>query len=422
MFHRYFLQFNSMQIKKLGLSLLAVLLIQATVRSQACLLIDSLIEQQIANQQISGGVAYIYHQNKVIVKKAYGWADPRRTISMKENSIFRIASNTKVIVSIGVLQLVEKGLVGLDDAIEKYIPAFASQQVIQAMGDTFNLVQRKRSITIRDLLSHQSGIASADEYPKQRALYARYGLSNSLSPKFTTLAEEVEQIAAMPLMHQPGERFSYGLSTNVLGRLIELVSGLSLDKYLKKNIFRPLGMKDTYFYLPESKSARLVKMSFRNAENQLEEFSTPIFNIDYPLLDNSKYYSAIGGLVSTVTDLGTFLLCLLQEGAYSGKRIIGKEILEQFWTNQLGNKTFIFGGIPSSNNFGLGVGLTTKAGQKMNGASEGSFFWGGAFNTAYMVDRNRKLITIFFFQRTPFVLPWFLSQLERTAIQCVDQM
>jgi CubicO group peptidase (beta-lactamase class C family) len=104
MFHRYILQFNSMQIKKLGLSLLAVLLIQATVRSQACLLIDSLIEQQIANQQISGGVAYIYHQNKVIVKKAYGWADPRRTISMKENSIFRIASNTKVIVSIGVLQ------------------------------------------------------------------------------------------------------------------------------------------------------------------------------------------------------------------------------------------------------------------------------------------------------------------------------
>lgn len=152
-----------MSIKKLGFSLLAVLLINSTVRSQSCLLIDSLIEQQIAQQQISGGVAYVYHQNQVIVRKAYGWADPGRTISMRENSIFRIASNTKIIVSVAVLQLVEKGLAGLDDAIEKYIPAFANQQVIQGKADTFNLVQRKRSITIRDLLSHQSGIASADE-------------------------------------------------------------------------------------------------------------------------------------------------------------------------------------------------------------------------------------------------------------------
>lgn len=411
-----------MGLKRIHFSIIGLLLLHFTVQSQQCLQIDSLIEQQISQQQISGGVAYIYHQDKVILKKAYGWADPGRTISMKENAIFRIASNTKIIVSVAVLQLVEKGLVGLDDAIEKYIPVFAGQQVYQEKADTFILVQRNRSVTIRDLLSHQSGIASADEYPKQRSLFVRYGLINSLSPGFATLAEEVSQIAAMPLMHQPGERFSYGLSTNVLGRLVELVSGWSLDAYLKKNIFRPLGMKDTYFYLPRNKSDRLVKMAYRNAKNQLEEFSSPLFNIDYPLLENSRYYSAIGGLVSTASDLGNFLLCLLQEGEYSGKRIISKEILEQFWTNQLGNKTFIFGGMPSTNQFGLGAGLTTKAGQKMNGASEGSFFWGGAFNTAYMVDRKRKLITVFFFQRTPFVLPRFLSQLERTAIQCVDQM
>lgn len=411
-----------MGIKKIYFSLLGALLLHTAVQSQVCLQIDSLIEQQIKQQQISGGVAFIYHQDKVILKKSYGWADPGRTITMKENSICRIASNTKIIVSVAVLQLVEKGLVFLDDPIEKYIPSFANQKVLESKSDTFLLVQKKRSVTIRDLLSHQSGIASADEYPKQRSLFAQYGLTNSLSPTYATLEEEVIQIASMPLMHQPGERFSYGLSTNVLGRLIELVSGLSLDTYLRKNIFRPLGMKDTYFYLPENKSARLVKMAFRNAQNQLEEFSSPSFNINYPLLANSRYYSAIGGLVSTVSDLGNFLVCLLQEGEFSGKRIIGREILEQFWTNQLGTKTFIFGGTPSVNNFGLGVGLTTKAGQRTNGASEGSFFWGGAFNTAYMVDRKRKLITIFFFQRTPFVLPWFLSQLERTAIQCVDQM
>jgi len=410
-----------MWVKKTLLLIFVSASCHSSLSSQVCSVIDTLIEEQITRQQISGGVAFVYHKNKVILNKAYGWADPGRQAVMRENNIFRIASNTKIIISIAVLQLVEKGLIRLDDPIEQYLPAFTNQQVIQANADTFHLIPKRRSVTIRDLLTHQSGIASPDEYPMRRSLFTRYGLDNSLSPKFSTLAEEVDQIAAMPLMHQPGERFSYGLSTNVLGRLIEIISATSLDIYLRKNIFRPLGMKDTYFYLPRHKSDRLVKMSYRNAKNQLEEFSTPLFNIDYPLLQNSKYYSAIGGLVSTVSDLGKFLICLLEEGEVGGRRIIGKEMLEQFWSNQLGNKTFIFGGVPSLNNFGLGVGLTSAAGQKINGASPGTFFWGGAFNTAYMVDRKRRLITIFFFQRTPFVLPGVLSQLEKVTIRCIDQ-
>lgn len=341
---------------------------------------------------------------------------------MQLNSIFRIASQTKAIVSIAFLQLVEKNKIGLDDPIEKYIPSFAEQKVAIIEADSFKLVNKNRSITIRDILTHTAGISSVDEYPKFRALFEKYHLNQPLSQGYFSLKEEVEQIAAMPLVHQPGARFSYGLSTNVIGRLIELLSGMSLDQYLSKNIFVPLQMNDTYFYLPENKKDRLVKVYIKNLNDSLVAMDTSLYPIDYPLHKKNQYYSAIGGLVSTTHDYGTFLNCLLHNGkTTAGKQLISKSILDQFWSNQIGEKTFVFGGIKSFNNFGLGVGLTTKAGQVINNASEGSFFWGGAFNTAYMVDRKRKLITLFYFQRSPFVLPPLLSKLEKTTIQIIDQ-
>ena len=384
--------------------------------------IDSIINSEINQNNTAGGVALVFYKGKIILDKAYGYADIRSKAPMQTNSIFRIASMTKAIVSIGVLQLVDKGIVQLDDPIEKYIPAFTKQKVAIIKGAGFELIDRSRSITIRDLLSHQSGISSADEYPKYKNLFIQYGLDQGLNLGFKNLEEEVNQIAAMPLVHQPGARFSYGLSTNVLGRLIEIVSSQSLDYYLQKNILVPLEMKDTYFYLPDEKKNRLVKTYFKTTANQLEEVDTALFPINYPLQKDRQYFSAIGGLVSTTHDYLKFLNCLLNEGVASkGKKIISKLILDQFWTNQLGDKTFIFGGFPSPNNFGLGVGLTTTKGQSMNNASVGSFFWGGAFNTAYMVDKQRGLITLYFFQRTPFVLPPLLSKLEKTTIQIIDQ-
>jgi CubicO group peptidase (beta-lactamase class C family) len=384
--------------------------------------IDSIINSEINQNNTAGGVALVFHKGKIVLDKAYGYADIRAKAPMQTNSIFRIASMTKAIVSIGVLQLVDKGIVQLDDPIEKYIPAFTKQKVAIIKGVGFELIDKNRSITIRDLLTHQSGISSADEYPKYKNLFIQYGLDQGLNLGFKNLEEEVNQIAAMPLVHQPGAKFSYGLSTNVLGRLIEIVSRQGLDYYLQKNILVPLEMKDTYFYLPDEKKNRLVKTYFKTTANQLEEVDTALFPINYPLQKDRQYFSAIGGLVSTTHDYLKFLNCLLNEGVTSkGKKIISKLILDQFWTNQLGDKTFIFGGFPSPNNFGLGVGLTTPKGQSMNNASVGSFFWGGAFNTAYMVDKQRGLITLYFFQRTPFVLPPLLSKLEKTTIQIIDQ-
>jgi CubicO group peptidase (beta-lactamase class C family) len=329
---------------------------------------------------------------------------------------------TKAIVSIAFLQLVEKNKITLDDPIEKYIPAFKDQKVVLLAEDTMLFVNKNRSITIRDLLTHTAGISSIDEYPRFKSLFEQYKLSQSLSNGYKNLKEEVNQIAKMPLVHQPGERFSYGFCTDVIGRLIEVISKLPLDRYLQKNIFDPLNMRDTYFYLPEKKMNRLVKVYTKFSKDSLMEINPSVYPVNYPLEQNKQFYSAIGGLVSTTHDYSQFLICLFNKGkTISGKKILSEPLLDQFWTNQIGDKTFVFGGVKSLNNFGLGVGLTTQAGQVINHASEGTFFWGGAFNTAYMVDRKRNLITLFYFQRAPFVLPPLLSKLEKMTIDIIDQ-
>lgn len=388
--------------------------------SQSFSRIDSIIEQEVAEDRVAGGTALIIHEGRVKYNKAFGFSDIAAQKKMETHSIFRIASQTKAIVSIGLLQLLEKHNINLDEAIEKFIPAFSNQKVAIIRRDSIQLVERKRPITIRDILTHQSGISSADEHPRLAPLFKKYGLDKLLNMGFKNLEEEAEQIAKMPLAHQPGERFSYGLSTDVAGRLIEIISGMSLGNYLEKNIFNPLEMNDTYFYLPKAKQDRLVNVYIQFRADSLQELSPSIFPVDYAKQDDKGYYSGIGGLVSTTEDYGKFLVCLLNNGKYKNKTLLSKQSMAAFLTNQLGDKTFVFGGKASLNNFGLGVGLTTEKGQVINNASIGSFFWGGAFNTAYMVDPGRKLITLFYFQKAPFVLPPLLSKLEKTTIEIID--
>ena len=383
--------------------------------------IDSTINAEIAQHNMAGGVALIAKNGKIVHHQAYGFANIDASVKMQENGIFRIASQTKAIISVAVLQLVEQGKIRLDDPIEIYFPVFSDQKVYVKQADTLVLVDRKRSITIRDLLTHQSGISSADEYPYLQKEFVKYGLGNNGFNQYPSLSAEIVQIAKMPLAHQPGARFSYGLSTNVLGGLIELITKQSLSNYLADHIFKPLGMEDTYFYLPTSKHKRLVEVYIKQ-DNRLVAADRTKMPVDYPLLNNTTYFSAIGGLVSTTKDYFLFLNHLLNPTkSKSTFRLLQPATLEQLLTNQLGEKTFIFGGFPSQNQFGLGVGLTSVKGQSINKASVGSYFWGGAFNTAYMVDPKRNLITLFYFQRTPFVLPPLLSKLEKTTIEIIDQ-
>ena len=382
--------------------------------------IDSMMNKEVDEHRVAGGTALIIHEGRVKYNKAFGYSDIAAKKKMETHSIFRIASQTKAIVSVGLLQLLEKQHIQLEEPIERFIPAFSNQKVAIILRDSIQLVERNRPITIRDVLTHQSGISSADEHPRLAPLFIKNGLDKMLNMGYKNLEEEIQQIAKMPLAHQPGERFSYGLSTDVAGRLIEIISGMSLAQYLEKNIFGPLGMHDTYFYLPQTKHDRLVKVYTQYGADSLQELSPSMYPVDYAKQVDNGYYSGIGGLVSNTKDYGKFLVCLLNNGVYKKKMLLSKQSIEALLTNQLGDKTFVFGGKASLNNFGLGVGLTSEKGQVINNASIGSFFWGGAFNTAYMVDPVRKLITLFYFQKAPFVLPPLLSKLEKTTIEIID--
>ena len=272
--------------------------------------IDSTINAEIAQHNIAGGVALIAKNGKIVHHQAYGYSNIEANKRMEENAIFRVASQTKAIISVAVLQLVERGQIRLEDPIEMYFPEFSSQKVFVKTADSLVLVDRVRSITIRDLLTHQAGISSADEYPYLQKEFLKYGLNNIGVTQYPSLRAEIAQIAKMPLAHQPGARFSYGLSTNVLGGLIEFVTKQSLDAYLTDNIFKPLGMKDTYFYLPKSKQNRLVEIYIKQ-NNNLKVADRAAMPVDYPLLENATYFSAIGGLVSTTYDYFLFFNHLL---------------------------------------------------------------------------------------------------------------
>ena len=247
-------------------------------------------------------------------------------------------------------------------------------------------------------------------------MFKEYGLEKPLNYTFKSLEEEVNQIAQMPLVHQPGARFSYGVSTDVLARWIEVISGKSLGAYLSTNIFQPLKMVDTYFKLPADKNQRLLPVNITSPSGKLVEMGNQFFPVDFPVRPEITIESGAGGLVSSPHDYMKLFVCLMNDGFYAKRKsLLSKEWIDSLATSQLGGEKFITGGIKSKNTFGLGVGITTKEGSEITHASEGSFFWGGAFNTAYLVDRKKRVVTLFMFQRAPFDMPRILSSLERLA-------
>ena len=204
---------------------------------------------------------------------------------MQTDAIFRIASQTKAIVSIGLMMLFEEGKFLLDDPVSKYIPEFANPQVLDKFNPddtTFTTVPAKREITIRDLLTHTSGIDYAGiGSPIMNAIYSKAGIIGGFGNDKVTIGDDIKILGKQPLVHQPGERFTYGLNVDVIGYLIEILSGQKLDQYLKSRIFDPLGMKDTWFYLPEEKHARLVKVNTENTNQNV--IPMPQEYVNYPL-------------------------------------------------------------------------------------------------------------------------------------------
>lgn len=367
--------------------------------------IDGLIKQYIDQQWIAGATAIVVRNGQVVYHQAFGVADADSKRPQQKDDIFRIASQTKAITSVAVMILMEEGKLLLDDAVSKYIPAFANAQVIDKFNEadtTYTTVKARRAITIRDLLTHTSGIGYAQiGTPRAKAMYAKAGVGSQIGTPYESLESQVLKIAALPLEHQPGERFTYGLNTDVLGYLVQVVSGQSLADFFRQRIFEPLGMHDTWFYLPAAKQNRLVALHTENKQQQVikmtESPTAGISNldIDYPT-KAGKLYSGGAGLVSTAYDYALFMQMLLNGGSLNGKRILSRNSVDMMTQNQIGNVDR-----GPNEKFGLGFGIITETGSGRLGLSTGSYSWGGAFSSTYWIDPKEKIVAQLFLNQYP---------------------
>ncbi|AYL99411.1 serine hydrolase domain-containing protein [Mucilaginibacter celer] len=366
--------------------------------------IDAMIEQNIDSGYVKGVVGFIARDGKIVYNKSFGLADEEQKKLMNTDAIFRIASQTKAITSTAVMMLFEEGKFLLDDPISKYLPAFAHPKVVDQFNEkdsTYTTIPAKREITIRDLLTHTSGIEYAQiGSPKMKAIYAKAGIPAGFVADKILLADAMNKLGKLPLLHQPGERWTYGMNIDVLGYLIEKVSGKSLDQFLKDRIFTPLGMVDTYFYIPAAKQNRLVAPYTFDKNGQITKWTSttfPAFNVDYPKV-NGTYYAGGAGLSSTIKDYAIFLQMMLNGGVYNGERLLARHTVDLMTTNQIGDLYIN----ADKDKFGLGFGLTTQSSSAKLGISEGSFAWGGFFGTLYWVDPKEHLVCLLFVQNWPF--------------------
>ncbi|MDB5270550.1 MAG: serine hydrolase [Hymenobacter sp.] len=344
-------------------------------------------------------VALILRDGKVVYRRAFGVADIPTQTPLRTDAIFRIASQTKALTSVGLMMLFDEGKFRLDDPIAKYLPAFANAQVLATFNpkdSTYTTVPANSPITIRQLFTHTSGIS----YPvigtrEATAIYAKARIPSGIGTPTGTLAASMDALGKLPLLHQPGERFTYGLSVDVLGRLIEVLSGQPLDQFLRQRLFLPLGMQDTYFYLPADKQARLVELYTENAARQTVPMMpqgrmTP----DYPKAKGT-YFSGGAGLSSTIDDYARFLQMMLNNGTYQGRQLLKPATVALITQNQMGSVS------QGGNKFGLGFSITTPENAKVPGLSAGSYEWGGIFGTTYWVDPQQKLVGLIYTQKYP---------------------
>lgn len=368
--------------------------------------IDKLVQQYIDSNWIAGAIAIVAHDGNIVYHKAIGYDDKEKHKLLQKDAIWRIASQTKAITSTAVMMLFEDGKILLDEPISKYIPQFKKPVVLDKFNkadSTYTSIPAKREITIRDLLTHTSGVGYAQIGGEtMNAIYAKAGVVGGIGLKGGLLADNIRKLAVLPLVHQPGEKFTYGLNTDILGYLVEIVSGLSLDQFFRKNIFEPLGMKDTYFYIPKEKQNRLAMLHSDDKSKHVVNTEEVInvngtFYRDYPVLDGGSFYSGGGGLVSTAYDYAIFMQMLLNGGDYNGSHILSRNsirLMTSSQTNDLDNGHSI--------KFGLGFQVVTDADAAKNITSPGTFSWGGMFASSYWIDPKEKIVAQFVLQQYPF--------------------
>lgn len=360
--------------------------------------LSNVLQEYAADEKLPGGVVLVARQGKIAHREAFGQRDMETGAAMEEDAIFRIASQTKALVSVGVMMLQEEGRLLLSDPVGKYLPEYMETTVaVPDENGDYEVEEAERPITIRDLLTHTSGIgygggAAAKEW--EEAGITGWYFADRDEPVRAT----VERMADLPFEAHPGEEWVYGYSTDILGALIEAVSGETLDAFLQDRILEPLGMEDTHFYLPDEKQDRLATVYSAEDEGTLERAPDPGKMVGQGAYVEGprESYSGGAGLLSTATDYARFLQMLLEGGALDGERLLSRKSVELMTVDHLGDVEYGQG-----QGFGLGFYVVEDVGARELPGSVGEFGWGGAYHSTYWVDPEEELVVVYLTQVIP---------------------
>lgn len=363
--------------------------------------LDAAFEGYVARGELPGVVMLVLKDGAVAHQGVYGWQDLESRTPMTEDSLFRIASQTKALVSVGIMMLQEEGRLLIGDPLDRYLPEWASTSVaVPKDAGGYEVVPAKRPITLRDLLTHTAGIGYGDG-PAADA-WAAAGIQGwYFAGRNEPIRETVRRMAVLPQDSQPGEAYVYGYATDILGAVIEVVSGQSLDSFLHERLIGPLGMSDSHFYLPPEKSARLATVyGYPPEQNRLvraPDTSDMTGQGDYVRGPRCSF-SGGAGLVSSAHDYARFLSMLLNGGELDGRRYLSRKTVDLMTSNHLGQVVFPW---QPGTGFGLGFSVALDTGERGVPGSVGEYGWGGAYHSHYWVDPAERLVVVYFTQVIP---------------------
>ena len=362
--------------------------------------IDRFLQQAVDSNRIAGAVALVLRDGRVAYERALGWADKEAGRRMTTDAIFRIASQSKALTSVAVMVLVEEGKLALGDRVSRYLPSFTRSMVASRADTGRVLVPAKRAVTIRDLLTHTAGLSyGTDQFVA--SLYQAQGLGPAAgwgwytADKDEPICETMDRVGTLPLVAQPGEAWVYGYATDVLGCVVERVSGMPLDRFIASRITEPLRLRDTYFFLPASRQQRFTTVYASDSSGRAVRAPDGARGQGHYAEGPRKNFAGGAGLLSTAQDYARFLEMLRRRGELDGVRILSPHAVDLMITNQVGS-LFSQNGL----GFGLGFQITDRYGA-YSMTSVGSFGWGGAYGSTYWVDPKERLVGVFMIQQLP---------------------
>ena len=369
--------------------------------SERLVRLEDAMKQYIEKDLVAGTVTLVARKGRVVHFEAQGMADVDTGSAMTTDTIFRIASMTKPITSVALMILFEEGKFQLHDPIANWLPEFNDMQVAVLSGSApvgapFYLVPANKSITVRHVLTHTAGLAN--NYRGINVAGYRQVMGNRDPGE--TLETYIRRLATLPLNYHPGDNWEYSAATSVVGRLVEVMSGMTLDEFFHRRIFEPLQMQDTYFYLPESKLDRFASQYRPEGEENKIVLDDPGTRDSRFVKEPHNFFSGSGGLVSTAADYVRLQQMMLNGGEVGGVRLLGRKTVAMMFRNHTGNLPIWLRG--PGTGFGLGYSVVLDSGLAATTSSEGSVSWGGAYNTVFWIDPKEELIGILMSQVRPY--------------------